>query len=67
MIGIASVLLGALGARGLTFRLGSPGALGIGAGIRVIIAFSWILVPDEAAREDSDEKSEDGRREVEEV
>ena len=45
MVGIASVMLGALAARGLVFRLGSPGALAVGAGIRAVIAFSWILVP----------------------
>ncbi|KAF9009179.1 hypothetical protein BDZ89DRAFT_1229597 [Hymenopellis radicata] len=45
LLGVASVMLGALAARGLVFRLGSPGALGVGAGIRVVIAFSWISVP----------------------
>ncbi|KIK63746.1 hypothetical protein GYMLUDRAFT_40815 [Collybiopsis luxurians FD-317 M1] len=45
MLGIASVFIGVLAGRALVFALGSSGALGVGAGIRVLIAFSWIFVP----------------------
>ncbi|KIY63419.1 hypothetical protein CYLTODRAFT_360010 [Cylindrobasidium torrendii FP15055 ss-10] len=47
-IGILSVVLGALTARGLIFKLGSPGALGMAAGFRALVAFSWIFVPSES-------------------
>ncbi|KAF8913491.1 hypothetical protein CPB85DRAFT_1219420 [Mucidula mucida] len=69
LLGVASVMLGALAARGLVFRLGSPGALGVGAGIRVLIAFSWIFVPGvvERTAASDEEKAEEPvatRREV---
>ncbi|KAK0213049.1 hypothetical protein DFS33DRAFT_92773 [Desarmillaria ectypa] len=45
VLGIFSVMLGAIAGRSSIFKLGSPGALGIATGIRVLIAFSWIFVP----------------------
>ncbi|KAL1706612.1 hypothetical protein EV121DRAFT_269108 [Schizophyllum commune] len=45
MLGIFSVMLGALTARGLVFRIGSPGALGVAVGVRILTAFSFFFVP----------------------
>ncbi|TRM60330.1 hypothetical protein BD626DRAFT_407694 [Schizophyllum amplum] len=39
---------GALMARGLVFRIGSPGALGVGVGIRILTAFSFSSSPGRA-------------------
>ncbi|KAF5366255.1 hypothetical protein D9758_005682 [Tetrapyrgos nigripes] len=43
--GIASVFLGGILARSIAARLGSPGVLGIGVVIRVVISLSWYFVP----------------------
>ncbi|KAF5366254.1 hypothetical protein D9758_005683 [Tetrapyrgos nigripes] len=45
VFGIASVFLGGIVARSIAARLGSPGVLGIGVAIRVVISLSWYFVP----------------------
>jgi hypothetical protein len=40
-----SIFLGAFVARALLDQLGSAAALGIGVGVRVLIAFLWLRVP----------------------
>lgn len=48
---IAAVALfgGAFVARAILSQIGSAGALGVGAGIRVLIALAWIVVPGKPA------------------
>ncbi|KAK7434054.1 hypothetical protein VKT23_020380 [Stygiomarasmius scandens] len=60
--GIGSVFLGGLAARGIAFKLGSPGVLAVGVGLRVLISLSWCLVPNTPEPEDVKEQQEAEKR-----
>jgi len=45
ILGIAALFIGGFCSRAILQAIGSPASLGIGAGIRVVIAFSWFFVP----------------------
>jgi len=45
LYGAACIFLGGFVGRALVDSIGAKGALGIGAGVRVIIAVSWLVVP----------------------
>jgi len=45
MIAIAALFIGGFCSRAILQAIGSPASLGIGAGIRVVIALSWFFVP----------------------
>jgi len=50
LIAAASLFIGGFIGRALVDQIGAAGTLGIGAGIRVIIALGWIFVPAKPAR-----------------
>jgi hypothetical protein len=45
MLGIAALFVGGFCSRAILQAIGSPASLGIGAGLRVVIALSWFFVP----------------------
>jgi hypothetical protein len=45
MLGIAALFIGGFCSRAILQAIGSPASLGIGAGMRVVIALSWFFVP----------------------
>jgi len=45
LIAASSLFIGGFMARALVDRIGAPGTLGIGTGIRFLIALSWLFVP----------------------
>ncbi|KAJ7735100.1 hypothetical protein DFH07DRAFT_114569 [Mycena maculata] len=45
LIAASALFFGALVARALLAKIGAAGALGIGAGVRVLITFAWLVVP----------------------
>ncbi|KAJ7204590.1 hypothetical protein C8J57DRAFT_1441484 [Mycena rebaudengoi] len=48
LIAAASLFFGAFAGRALLAKIGAAGALGVGAGLRVLIALSWIVIPGKA-------------------
>lgn len=45
VIAAASLLFGAFVGRAILASIGSPAALGIGCGIRVLVSLSWFFIP----------------------
>ena len=45
IIGIAALFVGGFCSRVILQAIGSPATLGIGTGLRVFIAVSWLFVP----------------------
>jgi hypothetical protein len=45
MLGVAALFIGGFCSRAILQAIGSPASLGIGAGIRIVVAFSWFFVP----------------------
>lgn len=45
LIAAACLFVGGFTGRAILDKIGASGALGVGAGIRLLIAFSWLLVP----------------------
>ena len=50
VIGIVALFLGGFVSRAILQSIGSAGALGIGTGIRVLIAVWWLFVPAKPAK-----------------
>ncbi|KAJ7255312.1 hypothetical protein C8J57DRAFT_1186564 [Mycena rebaudengoi] len=48
LIAAASLFFGAFVGRALLAKIGAASALGVGAGLRVLIALSWIVIPGKA-------------------
>jgi hypothetical protein len=48
LIAAAALFFGAFVGRALLAQIGAAGALGIGAGLRVLIALAWIVIPGKA-------------------
>jgi hypothetical protein len=48
LIAAASLFFCAFAGRALLAKIGAAGALGVGAGLRVLIALSWIVIPGKA-------------------
>ncbi|KAI0065235.1 hypothetical protein BV25DRAFT_1799340 [Artomyces pyxidatus] len=49
VIAVAALFVGGFASRAILQSIGSPAALGIGTGLRVLIAASWLFVPGKAA------------------
>jgi len=49
MIAVTSLFVGGFCSRAILQAIGSPASLGIGTGLRVLVAFSWLFVPGGAA------------------
>jgi hypothetical protein len=45
LIAAGSLFLGGFTGRALLGQIGADGALGVGTGIRLLIAFGWLFVP----------------------
>ena len=45
LIAAFSLFLGAFFGRAILAKLGTAGTLGVGVGLRVVVAFAWIFVP----------------------
>jgi hypothetical protein len=45
IIAVTSVFVGGFCSRAILQSIGSPAALGIGTGLRILIALSWLFVP----------------------
>ena len=45
IIGVTALFVGGFSSRAILQAIGSPGALGIGTGLRALIAVSWFFVP----------------------
>ena len=45
ILAVAALFIGGFCSRAILQAIGSPASLGIGAGIRVVIALSWFFVP----------------------
>jgi Protein of unknown function (DUF1275) len=45
IIAVTSVFVGGFCSRAILQSIGSPAALGIGTGLRILIALSWLYVP----------------------
>ena len=45
LIAAVSLFLGGFAGRAILDKIGAPGALGVGCGIRVLIALSWLFMP----------------------
>ena len=50
VIGVVSLFVGGFVGRALIDVIGSKGAFGVGAGIRLLIAFSWLWIPAKVAK-----------------
>jgi hypothetical protein len=49
ILAVSSVFVGGFCSRAILQSIGSPASLGIGAGLRVLVAFSWFFVPGKRA------------------
>jgi hypothetical protein len=49
ILAVSSVFVGGFCSRAILQSIGSPASLGIGTGLRVLIAFSWFFVPGKRA------------------
>jgi len=45
LIAAVALFIGAFAGRAILGKLGTAGALGVGTGFRVLMAFHWLLVP----------------------
>ena len=45
IVGIVALFVGGFAGRAILDQIGSAGALGVGTGIRVLIAIWWLFVP----------------------
>ena len=45
LFAIFMVFLGGFAARAILQRIGAPGALGVGTGVRALIAIAWLFAP----------------------
>lgn len=50
IIGIVALFIGGFAGRAILDAIGSAGALGIGTGIRVLVALWWLFVPGKPAK-----------------
>lgn len=50
LIAALALFVGGFVGRALVDQIGAAGALGVGTGIRVLIALSWVFVPGKAPR-----------------
>jgi hypothetical protein len=53
LIAAVFLFLGGFISRALLQTIGSPATLGIGVGLRILIAFSWLFVPGSSASKSS--------------
>ena len=50
IIGVSVLFLGGFAGRAILDKIGSAGALGVGTGIRVLVALWWLFVPAKPAK-----------------
>jgi hypothetical protein len=50
IIAIAALFVGGFASRAILQEIGAAGTLGVGTGMRVLVAFSWLFVPSKAPK-----------------
>lgn len=49
LVAVSSLFIGGFCSRAILQVIGSPASLGIGTGLRVLVALSWFFVPEKRA------------------